>query len=388
MIELNITVVSRDKKNLEAIKALLPEGARGTFVQGTVAELRNFASRTPPDILVVESDREGRADLDALERASQHFPGMNFILLTREQNSDFLIQAMRAGVREVLPFPVSAEAFQSSVSRLRYKMGITQGKKGKILAFISCKGGSGATLLATNLAWTLAERGCKVALLDLNLQFGDVLLFLSDSKPASTLADVALNIDRLDPSFLAASMVAIGPNLSVLAAPEDPAQGMDVKPEHIDAILATARNQYEFVVLDLGRMLDGHVIRALDQADKIYPVLQTTMPYIRDGRRLLDVFRTLGYANDKIDLVVNRYQKGADISISDMEQSLGHRIARTVPNQYETVAAAVNQGVPIAQLSKKSPIVKSLTEWSEMLAPEPKEEDAPVKGLFRIFGRA
>ncbi|WP_151446952.1 AAA family ATPase [Lacisediminimonas profundi] len=386
MSELNITIVSPDRKQLDAVNSALPAGIRATVVEGTVADLGNFTGAMVPDILIVGSACEGRSDLEVLERLGHGFPNMNFIMLCSQQSPEFLIHAMRVGVREVLPSPVSRDGLQAAIERIRYKMGMAQGRKGKILAFISCKGGSGATLLASNLAFALAERGRKVALMDLNLQFGDALLFLSDIKPATTLADLARNIDRLDPALLASSMVAITDNLSVLAAPEDPAHGMEVKPDHIDAILAMARSHYDFVLLDVGRTLDAHTIRALDQADKIYPVLQTTMPYIRDGRRLLEVFRTLGYTRDKINLVVNRYQKGGEIAVGDMEQSLGHRIARTIPNHYEAAAAAVNQGVPIARLARSSPVSKALAEWSEMLAP--KEEEVSMKWMSRIFGRA
>ncbi len=139
-----------------------------------------------------------------------------------------------------------------------------------------------------------------MALFDFNLQFGDALLFLSDQKPAATLSDVARGIHRLDAAFLASSMVSVGPNLSVLAAPEDPAHGMEVKPEHIDTLLKLARNQYDFIVLDVGRNLDAQTIKALDHADMIFPVLQITLPFIRDGKRLLDVFRTLDYPKEKI----------------------------------------------------------------------------------------
>lgn len=390
MHDFHITVISPKKRHLDEIVGILQGVALAAnidAIEGPLQQLASRVSRVVPDVLVVDSACDGRTDLEPLERLGQIYPNMAFIVLCEQQSPDFLIQAMRAGVREVLPFPVNADGLKAAVERIRHKQGFAPTRKGKVLAFISCKGGSGATFLASNLAYALAaQSGKKVALFDFNLQFGDALLFLSDQKPVTTLSDVARDIHRLDAAMLASSMVGVGPNLSVLAAPEDPAHGMEVKPEHIDTLLKLARNQYDFVILDVGRNLDAQTIKALDNADMIFPVLQITLPFIRDGKRLLDVFRTLDYPKDKVHLVVNRFEKGGDIGLGDLEQSLGIKVARTIPNHFDAAAASVNQGVPIAQLARSSPITKALNEWSEQLAREPEQEGG--SWISRVFKRA
>ena len=94
---------------------------------------------------------------------------------------------------------------------------------------------------------------------------------------------------------------------------------MEVKPEHIDVLLNLAVSHYDFVILDVGRQLDAVTIKALDRAEKIFPVLQTTLPFMRDASRLLSVFRSLGYPLAKVGLVVNRYEKGGEIALDDVE---------------------------------------------------------------------
>ena len=348
MNDFHITVISSSKRHLDEIVGNLQGitlAANIDTIEGPLRQLITRENQPVPDVLIVDSACDGRTDLEPLERLGQIYPNMAFIVLCEQQSPDFLIQAMRAGVREVLPFPATAEALSAAIERIRHKQGFAPTRKGKILAFISCKGGSGATFLAANLAYALAtQANKKVALFDFNLQFGDALLFLSDQKPATTLADVARGIHRLDAALLASSMVSVGPNLSVLAAPEDPAHGMEVKPEHIDTLLKLARNQYDFIVLDVGRNLDAQTIKALDHADMIFPVLQVTLPFIRDGKRLLDVFRTLDYPKEKVHLVVNRYEKGGDIGLGDLERSLGAKVWRTIPNHYEAAATSVEPG--------------------------------------------
>jgi pilus assembly protein CpaE len=385
---LRIAVVSSSKRNLELIVRSVQGvagGAKLSTIETTLQQSGLLAIQSVPDVLIVDSTSEGCDDLMPLERLGQLYPNLAFIVLCEQQSPELLIQAMRVGVREVLPAPVRADALKAALERIQHKLGFSPTRQGQILAFISCKGGSGATFLAANLAYALAvQSNQKVALLDFNLQFGDTLLFLSDQKPATTLSDVARGIHRLDAALLASSMVQVELKLSVLAAPEDPAHGMEVKPEHIDALLKLARSHYDFVILDVGRNLDAQTIKALDHADMIFPVLQTTMPFIRDGRRLLEVFRTLDYAHDKIHLVVNRYEKGGDIGINDLEQSLGSKVLRTIPNHYEAVAASVNQGVPIALLARNSPVTKALSEWSEGLARAPQPDSGSwIKRVFK-----
>ena len=132
-----------------------------------------------------------------------------------------------------------------------------------MLAFIPCKGGSGATFLATNIAYTLAAlENKRVALFDFNLQFGDASLFVYDSPPTTSIADVARQIQRLDGSFLASSMIQVLPNFGVLAAPEEPENAAEIKTEHINSLFQVASKHYDFVILDVGRELDVISIQA------------------------------------------------------------------------------------------------------------------------------
>jgi pilus assembly protein CpaE len=306
-------------------------------------------------------------------------------MLCANQSPEFLINAMRAGVREVLPSPVSKEALLNAVERIEHKLGLGAKARqpGRILAFIPCKGGSGATFIATNLAYQLAAEEKKVLLIDFNLQFGDAILFVHDSKPSTNLADVARNIHRLDASFLGGSVVNISPNLAVLAAPEDPGHAMEVKPEHVDVVLNLAVNHYDFVVLDIGRNLDAVSIKALDRAHQVYPILQLTLPFVRDASRLLAVFRSLGYSREKIRVTVNRYQKGSEIGLEDVERSLGVRPFKTIPNSYEAVAASVNHGSPIATIARNNPVTKSLQEFAHELVKQPGEGQGWLGRLIR-----
>jgi pilus assembly protein CpaE len=386
---MKITAISNNDKHLFEIARLLRERSATDHVEvisGAMDKL-NTTEQGVPDLLLLAQPIVNGKEFERIESLSSQHPGTAIIVACQQQTPEFLLQAMRAGVREVLPLPMDQHLLLEAVRRIDDKRINATRAQGKVLAFVSCKGGSGATFLASNLAYALAAaEGKKVALFDLNLQFGDASLFVSDQRPASSLAQVAQQIHRLDPSFLASSMVQVTPNFGVLAAPEDPTHANEVLPEHIDALLRLARQQYDFVVLDIGRNLDAISVRALDQADMIFPILQATLPYIRDGKRLLSVFRSLGYREDKIHLIVNRHSNSGDIRLSDCEKAYGKSMYRTIPNHYEAAAASVNQGVPVLQLARSSPVSKALQEMARQLAGEPEAEQRGW--LSRILQRS
>lgn len=387
---MKIAVVSSNDKQALDITRLLRERSQLDEVEviaGLPQVLAAGVGAATPDVLVLDAPAMGEGDLDQLERLSHVHPRLAFIVLSQQNSPEFLMRAMRAGVREVLMLPLTGDTLAAAVKRIEDKRGSQSQTHGKVLAFISCKGGSGATFLATNLAYALATiKNKRVALIDLNLQFGDASLFVSDQKPSATIADISQQIHRLDASFLAASMLNVTPTFSVLAAPEDPAHANDVKPEHVDQLIKLVRRHYDFVILDLGRSLDAVSIHALDHADTIFPVLQTTLPYIRDGKRMLGLFRSLDYRKDKVQLIVNRYEKNGDIKLRDVETAFGATDIRTIPNHYDAAAASVNQGVPVLKLAKSSPISKALQEFSHALCPD--EADASAGWLSRVLKRA
>jgi len=254
--------------------------------------------------------------------------------------------------------------------------------QGRVLAFMPCKGGSGATFIATNLGWQLAQSS-SVLLIDLNLQFGDALSFVHDGKPATTVAQVAKDIGRLDATFLAACTVKITPNYRILAAPQDPAQAMEVKPEHIETILSLAVRHYDFVLVDLPRNLDTLTIRALDRAWRIYAVMQAGLSSVSNANKLMDIFRSLGYPPERVELIVNRFEKGHAIGLEDIRRSLGAVTINTVPNSYKEVSASINHGDPLAKSSRTGNVAKRLAEFAAILSPTPEEERGLLGRLFR-----
>lgn len=374
---MKFAILSPQIKSLDRIHDLLKQADPSREIvqrEGRIAAMRAVAELEHPDVFIVEGVGDDTVDLAPVEFISMQYPNMFIIMLSADQSSDLLMKAMRAGVREVLPWPVAPDALQAAVFRAESKVGRRAARRtAPVIAFIGCKGGSGATFLATNVAHQLSEDGKKVLLIDLNLQFGEAILTVHDRKAASDIVQVAQNITRLDALFLSASVTQITPKYFILAAPEDPVQSTQVKPEHLEAIINLAVTEFDYVVLDLKRQLDDLTLKALDRASKVFLVVQTLLPYVRNASRMMNVFRSLGYPPDKVEVLVNRHSKSDEISLEALRLSLGVEKMRTIPNGYKDVSTAINLGVPLASVSRSSPVYRAVTELTASQLPRAAE---------------
>lgn len=386
---MKIAAVSQDPETLKQVRAIMATidiSIKLQLFEGAVARSASLLDQEHPDLFIVDVGGAALPDLRALESVTLRFPALSVILLSAKPTPEFLLEAMRIGVREVLPLPVSREALQSALARIRRRgtfAAATPKTEGKIFAFMGSKGGSGATFLAANLGYAMAkDKDKNVLLIDLNLNFGEALLYVSDAAPSSTISDVARQIQRLDGTFLESSSVQVLPNFSVLAAPESPEQGAEVQPASIERLLSMAVNHYDFVILDVSRNLDAVALKALDQADSIFLVLQLVLPFIRDTKRLIGMFRSLGYPASKIKLIVNRYEKGGEITLDDAARTLGVPVFKTVPNSYNAVVGSINHGTPVQQMAPRDPIVKTLQEVAQAIACVTQQASGWLRGVL------
>lgn len=339
-----------------------------------------------PDLVIVDGSSFSDPPVILLERMAEKFPQAAIMLLSSDRSPEFLIAAMRAGVREVLSLPLAAADLDAALDRLSQKLVSAQPVEGKVMAFVSAKGGAGTTFVAANLGHALSILAQKrVLLIDTNTAFGDAILYVSDARPARTLIDVCRDIHRLDINLLESSVVRVSPQFAILAAPAEPDPAEDLNPDHIETIVHLARRHYDFVLIDLGRQVNTTSVRVLDNADSILLVMQQSLPDLRGARHLLEIFGTLGYRRDKVHLVLNRQESGAPLSVVEVERVLDHRVGTRVPNNFEVANDSVNQGMPVLQLARSSSIAKCLADWVNRLV----DSGSPVKAgiIRRIFVR-
>ncbi len=341
------------------------------------------------DLLVREIRPEaGEAELEAVaERMAQG--GDQEIFLTAEAyDAEILMRLMRQGVREFFPQPVSPEEVRMALWRFKERrasqMGRRASKQGRIINVFGAKGGVGTTSVAVNLAASFLSHkpGATVALMDMNLPFGEAQLFL-DLVPKYHWGEVLGNIGRLDATYLMSVMSRHASGLYLLAPPSRLDDLQMATPENISRLLELMRQIFDTVIIDLGMYLDEITLKVMDISDAIVLVCVQNLACLANVRRFLDNIRHAETGlEEKLRLVVNRHLEESDLTVQDMEKALGLPVFRRVPNDYQTTLSAINQGKTLLSAAPKSAVARALGDLAHALAPV--EEGERKKGLFGL----
>jgi pilus assembly protein CpaE len=270
---------------------------------------------------------------------------------------------MRSGAEEYLSQPFNWQEVLKSFDHIRKKIDVHSSagrgvERGKIIAVSSNKGGVGSTTLATNLASNLTGRNKSVCLVDLVLQFGSVTSFLNIDA-SYTILDLAKNVKRIDPLLLDGSLVKHSSGVRVLAEPFYAEDARKITPSDIDEILDVLAQSFDFVVVDTAKEFDEMLALVLDKAGLILFVTEMDVPSLKSAHRAFELFERMGIYDKKIRLILNRYVKSKLMSLESVEKALGVKVFWTLPNNYPTAIAAVNQGLSIEESDPRSDIADS-----------------------------
>jgi pilus assembly protein CpaE len=240
--------------------------------------------------------------------------------------------------------------------------------------------------VATNLAASIAA---PTALVDLNLQAGDLALYLG-VEPKYSVADLVENRARVDDTLLKSYLAPHSPNLSLLAAPREADLADDIEPEHIFEVVELLRESFDYVVIDPQHTFDSITLAALDQSDEIVLVLTLDIPAIRSTQRTLQIFDRLGYPRHKVRIVVNRASKQIELDVKQVERYLGERVVGQIQSDYNVAVNSINLGQPLVESDPAARMSAEIRQIAAGItgASAPSSATAPRRGLWQsIFGR-
>jgi pilus assembly protein CpaE len=335
-------------------------------------------------IALVDLVDDATIGLRAIEELQRTAPAVPVIALAGTKEPEQILQAMRAGAREFV-VPGDRGELQRVVDELLRKL-TSDVTSGRIISLFGAKGGLGATTLAANLAGALGRGGKRAVLVDLDLQLGDVLVFL-DAASRYTIADVLQNMKRLDCELLTSSLSRHPSGIYLLAQSDHLEEADSVTPAQIGTLLTFLARHFDYVVCDGLRGFDEMALAALDVSDKLLLVVTQDVPSMKNAQRCLEVMRRLGYGDDKINLVVNRHQK-SEIDLQAIADNLGVAVHAVLANDYATSVKAINRGMLLQDVAPKAKLVEDVARLARLYSGAQAEPHKRAGGFLRgLFAR-
>jgi len=337
-------------------------------------------AKSQPSVVVVGPGVTTSTALALAESLDLHFPEVCVVLVAKPATR-LWERALRAGVREIIPEGAEDSDVHDALARAgaaaarrQVSSGIIAQReelpRGRVITVMSPKGGAGKTTVATNLATQLAAAAPgRVAIVDLDLQFGDVASALGLG-PQSTVADASRLGNHLDSTAIKVFLEPHPSGLYALLGPHFPAEAEEVSSSvagHIIDILAT---EFAYVVVDTGAGLDEFALAAIERADDLVLVCVTDVPSVRGLRKALDSIDLLGMTKSQRHLVLNRSDDRVGLGQGDVEATIGLRVEASVPTS-RAIQISVNQGSPVVTSDPKSPAGRALAGLASQFVQEP-----------------
>jgi len=429
---ITILLVDDIPDTLENIKKLISfeQDMKVVGTARTGTEGVSLAKELKPNIIIMDINMPDMDGIQATTLITEAVPTCAVIMMSVQNDPDYLRRAMLAGARNFLTKPIEMDELYNTIrtvharnkpiaaqytavvegtGELRPKIRDSIGsdsRAGHVIAVYSPQGGVGTTMIATSLASGLMKDGSKVLLIDADLQFGDVGIMLN-LQSQSTMVELIPDVDDLDTELFENIVATHDSGLKVLLGPSRPEFSEEVErnPEALSQIIRKIAEHYDFVVIDTSTRIDDLLLSLFDVASKIVTVCMPTIPSVKNTRLVLDLFDKLKYPPDKVMLTVNRVPEDRQarkttVSLEKISHYLKRPVVAAIPSNELMVNRAITKAVPVIASERdksKSPI-KELFELSEAIyealegTPEPEPEMEVAKqsrpsGLRLRLGR-
>jgi pilus assembly protein CpaE len=392
---LRIAIVDPSDSTREPLRNLLL-GVESVWLEAEGNRYEFFidvARQSNPDLVVVTLDADQNKALQLIQQLSVEFPNMAILAVSSRGDGQSILQALRAGAKEFLTAPVVLEELLIALTRLRQNRVSADGTpavngniktESLVVTVVGSRGGVGCTSLAVNLGCNLAQiPNLNVALIDLDLALGDADVAL-DLVPDYTLADVAMNIDRLDMTFLRRSLCKHESGLSLLPHPVQMEDISLIHEDHLQRVIGLLKASYTHLIFDLSKRFTPTDLTAMRMSDVILLIAQLELTSLRNVVRMLHTLGNEEGLGEKVKVIVNRVgSEEGDITLKKAEETIGRPIYWQVPNDFKAMLGAGNAGVPLLTHAPKSRAQQSLVALANALcgkdAAEPKKEK---RGFF------
>jgi pilus assembly protein CpaE len=376
---LRIAVVDPSEATREPLRNLLM-GVESIWLEAECARYEFFFDvihQSELDVVVISLDADEAKAINLISQVSDQYPQLPILAVSKGDDGQSILKALRSGAREFLTQPVVLEELLTAFKRLRQNRiaadshqgnGFAKKLETNVIAIAGSGGGVGCTSLAVNLGVSLAQNPeYSVALIDLDLALGDADVAL-DLMPDYTLADVALNIERLDMTFLRRSLCKHASGVSLLPHPVQMEDAGLIREEHVQRVIGLLRASYSHLILDLSKGFAATDITSMRMADSILLVAQLDLSSLRNVVRMMLTLQTEEGLVEKVKVILNRVGSECDISFKKAEETIGKPIFWQIPNDPKALIESRNAGVPLLQHAPRSKAQQSIAGLAQALS--------------------
>ena len=331
-----------------------------------------------PRLVIFNLDHQKEEAKKILSSFSPALPETFWAISAEAMSTEELVDFVRLGASDYLRQPLQEKEWQDLLRRMDHlktkKVVEPPHESHQLISFFSSKGGVGLSFLAVNLAVALAkESGGSVALADLVLQHGN-LSDLLDVEPTFTVLDLTQNLERLDKKFLENSIPKHRSGVYLVARPKQPEESERLSGKEMEPVLEALKQAFNYVVLDTGHEFTTVTLACLDRSEVIFTVTTPDLPSLCNTKLAWQTFQKLGYSQDKVKLILNRWHRKEEIDISAIEKNISYPIYHRFPEDSALVLSSMNRGVPVCDLDKRSKLAQSFEELARQFVPvTPKE---------------
>src|SRR4030066_875734 len=373
--------IAETRENIRKLLQFEPD-VEVVGVARTGREAIDISKDVKPDVLLMDIKMPDMDGIAATEIIRKRVPFTQIVILSIQNDPNYMRRAMLAGARDFLTKPPTIDELNSAIRRAgamaheeRLKIPQVSGAQiskpggthpsgssgagGKVITFYSPKGGSGCTTLATNLAVCLINEDTSVIIVDGNLQFGDVAVFLNEQGKYSIL-DLSSRADELDPDIVNSVTIKHSQSgIKILAAPMKPEQSDMVSGDQFSKVLRYMRSMYSYVIVDTASSLQDITASAINNSDLLVLLTTQDIPSIKNSRLFLDEIDALGFERKRIVFVMNKFDKRIGITPEKVSENLKQEIAAVITFEERGIGSG-NRGIPFLLGHKSRPFSPSI----------------------------
>ena len=331
-----------------------------------------------PELVLMDINMPKMDGIEATRKFSQQHPHIGVILISINDEIQNFRRAMLAGAKEYLVKPLSPEEISTAVRQVAElsRQKVAQGKSAepdrpqpppndnRLITIFGTKGGVGKSVICTNLAVSAAQQHAKVAMIDLDVQFGDLSIMVNVN-PRKTIAEMMQEGEKPSREMLE-SYLYERYGVQLLSAPNKPELAEMVVPRRVQEIFDICRQEYTYTFVDTPSFIDELSLTALEQSDLILLIITLDLPTIKNVKKGIDILKSLQLLN-RARLILNRSSGIAGIEPHDIERVLDMKIKGEIPSDGKLVVSSLNQGIPFVRMNPKAPISKGIQSLLRVL---------------------